>query len=190
MLRSVSVVNGERRRRGNALVEFSLTWVPIMVLLFGLADVSRMLFMRNMVENAVRDAVRSASTYQFDLDNSHCESQTECIKRVVRKGSLGLFNGTAGGREALDYIHVSYYSPDNLAVPLTQAQLPKSVNGVEVRYVNQPGNLVEVRVDNYPFQWLIPVPAGYLSGTGLTFSVASSDVLQALPTAQYRPPAP
>lgn len=180
----------KQRRRGNALVEFSLTWFPIMALLFGLADVSRMIFMRNMMQNAVREGVRFGITYQLNLDNAACASQTECIKQVVAKNSLGFFSGTVGGQTATNYIKVSYYTPDTLSTPVTQGQLPKTVNGVNIQYMNQSGNLLEVRVDNYPINWMVPLPSNYLGGTGLVFSVSSSDILQGLPAGQQAPPTP
>jgi hypothetical protein len=180
----------QRPLRGNAIVEFALTWFPILALLFGLADVSRMVFMRNMMQNAVREGVRYAITYQLNFDNGNCANQTECIKKVVQKNSLGFFTGTVGGQDALNYIKVSYYTPDKLSTPALPSELPKWVNGVKIEYLNQPGNLVEVRVDNYPVNWMVPLPTGYLGGTGLVFSVASSDVLQGLPAGQQAPPAP
>lgn len=179
-----------RPLRGNALVEFALTWFPILALLFGLADVSRMIFMRNMMQNAVREGVRYAITYQLNFDNGGCANQTDCIKKVVQKNSLGFFTGTVGGQDALNYIHVSYYTPDKLYAAAVQADLPKWVNGTKIEYLNQPGNLVEVRVDNYPVNWMVPLPSNYLGGTGLVFSVSSSDVLQGLPAGQQAPPAP
>lgn len=179
-----------RSERGNAIVEFSLTWFPIMALLFGLADVSRMMFMRNMMQNAVREGVRYAITYQLNFDSSGCATMTECIKKVIQKNSLGFFTGTVGGVDALQYISVKYYTPDQLGTPVTAGQLPKVVNGISIDYVNQPGNLIEVRVENYPVNWMVPLPTGYLGGTGLVFSVSASDVLQGLPANQQAPPAP
>ncbi len=180
----------QRKRRGHAIVEFALTWTPIMTLLFGLADVSRMIFMRNMMQNAVREGVRYAITYQLNFNASGCASQTECIKQVVAANSLGFFTGTVGGQNATNYIKVSYYTPDILYAEATQANLPKNVNGVNIQYLNQTGNLVEVRVDNYPVNWMVPLPTNYLGGTGLVYSVASSDILQGLPAGQQAPPAP
>ena len=179
-----------RSRRGNALVEFALTWFPIMALLFGLADVSRMIFMRNMMQNATREAVRYAITYQLNFDSSGCATMTECIKKVVQKNTLGFFTGSVSGQDALNYIKVDYYTPDQLSAPVTAAQLPKTVNGIPIEYVNQPGNLIEVRIENYPVNWMVPLPTGYLGGTGLVFSVSASDVLQGLPASQQAPPAP
>ena len=179
-----------RRLRGSALVEFAITWLPLMILLFGVADVSRMIFMRNMMQNAVREAVRFAVTYQLDFDNSGCATQTDCIKRVVKKNSLGFLSGTVAGQDAASYIHVAFYTPDKLWAPASPADLPKQVHGVPIRHVNQPGNLVEVRVDNYPVNWIVPLPTSLLSGTALAISAASSDVLPGLPPGRLTPPAP
>ena len=110
--------------------------------MFGLADVSHMIFMRNMMQNAVREGVRYGITYQLNVDSAGCTSQTQCIKQVVAMNSLGFFSGTVGGQTATNYIKVSYYTPDTLSSPVTKGQLPKTVNGVNIQYMNQPGNLL------------------------------------------------
>lgn len=181
---------GLRRRRGNALAEFAIVWFPLFALLFGIADVTRLIFMRNMMQNGVREAVRYAITYQLNFDNSGCASMTGCIKAAVQKNTLGFLKGTVAGQPAESYIKVYYYAPDRLSEPLAQADLPRNVNGVQIDYVNQPGNLIEVRVENYPVNWLVPLPVNYLKGTGLVLNVSSSDVLQGLPASQQVPPAP
>lgn len=179
-----------RRRRGSAIAEFAIVWFPLFALLFGIADVSRLIFMRNLLQNGVREAVREAVAYQLKPEASGCASMTECAKAAVKRSSLGFLNGTVAGQPAESYIKVYYYAPDRLGEPLSRSELPRNANGARIEHLNQPGNLIEVRIENYPLNWLVPLPVNYLGGKGLVFSVASSDVLQGLPASLEVPPAP
>lgn len=174
---------GRRRTQGSALAEFAIVWFPLFALLFGIADVSRLIFMRNMLQNGVREAVRQASTYQLSPHaGDRCASMSECVKAAVQKNTLGFLTGTIAGRPAESFIQIDYYAPDRLGEPLKAADLPRQVNGRRIEHLNQPGNLIEVRVENYPLNWMVPLPVGYLGGTGLVFSVAASEVLQEPPS--------
>lgn len=175
---------GRLGQRGSALAEFAIVWFPLIALLFGIADVSRMMFMRNLMQNAVREAVRHAVTHQTSYAGTACSSTSECAQTVVRKNTLGFLDGTVGGKPAASHIKVFYYAPDRLnqPLPLTDAGATSPAN--------QPGNLLEVRVENYPVSWLVPLPVSYLGGTGMLISASASDVVQPLPAGLQELPKP
>lgn len=54
---------GRRARRGQAIVEFAIALPVLLMMLLGIIEVSRMLFMYASVVNSSRDAVRYASAY-------------------------------------------------------------------------------------------------------------------------------
>jgi len=178
-----------RRRRGNAIVEVAIIWMPLVLLVFGILDVTLVVFIRGMLQNATREAVRFAITYNNSYNGQTCTTHTGCIEIAVRDNSFGFLSGTVGGQPAANFIKVYFYAKDDLSTPLTQAQLPKTLpDGTVIQYLNQMGNLVEVRVENYPWSWLVPLPSNYLQGTSMTMTVAASDILQGYPVGLFAPP--
>jgi Flp pilus assembly protein TadG len=186
-------------RRGNTIVEFSLCFLPLIAIFLGIADISFAVFLRAMLESAVRDGANYASTYNATLSGSTCNSMSTCIRDLVRRNSLGFLStdATAG------LTTVRYYAPNNLTTPITSANCDPSgaillpfVNGSTaselqrpLRYVNQPGNIVEVRVTDFPWNWMAPIP-GFWSSTQIRMSASASVVLPSLPNGGSVPPAP
>ena len=82
-------------------------------------------------------------------------------------------------------LQVNYYFPDDLSTPATCSQ-PPAHHHYQSRYVitalNQTGNVVEVRVNNYPWNWMVPLP-NFMPGTGISLSASSLDVMESLPPA-------
>ena len=159
----------ERRRRGqrgNAFVEFGLSMLPYFALVFGILDFGMAVFIDNMIQSAVREGVRYAITYKDDF-NSVCstspltKSQTCAIKEAAKSVSMGFLSGTTNAA----YLQVNYYAPTDLSTKLTSNQ-------------NAPGNVVEVRVQGFPWNWMVPLP-GYMVGPGVTMTASATDVLPA-----------
>jgi Flp pilus assembly protein TadG len=184
--------NRTRDRRGNAMVEFSLCALPFFAIFFGIVDVSMAVFLRSMLQSSVRDGVRFAITYKTEFNGQSCSTQTDCIKRVVQSTSLGFLSGT---KESM--IRVRYYAPTNLSAPLTTAdagpgrtmpgdtQVPPRL----LQYINQMGNLVEVSVVDFPWNWMVPMP-NFMPAAQLKMTVMASDILQGYPIGATQPPAP
>jgi Flp pilus assembly protein TadG len=173
------------------MVEFGLVWLPLFCLLFGIVDVSFIIFVRTMFQSAVREGVRFAITYSLNYNGQTCTSQTQCVQYVLQGNTLGFLAGTVNGQAGTSYIQVNYYSKDNLSTPLQQNSLPVTLSdGTVVKYLNQTGNLIEVQIRNYPWKWFVPLPTNYLAGSGMQISVSASDVLQGLPIGQTVPPSP
>ena len=154
-----------RRNGGSVMVEFGLTLLPLMALIFGFADLSLLLFRWSTLENAVREGCRYAITFQTSGGNG----QDASIEQVVQKYALGVV--TTG--DTPRHIYVDYYSPGNLTTPI-------GTGG------NIPGNIVQVSVKNVSWNWLAPLSGAF--GTGglyasspLNLNVYSSDILGGYP---------
>ena len=166
-------ISVKRRMRsgGNSWVEMSLVILPFFALITAFFDVSFALFSWSTLQNAVREGCRYAITFQTAPPSGAswtCNGrQDNCIQNATAANSMGLAT-VAGG-----LIRVNYFSP---TAPNTPIAAP---NG------NAPGNIVEVSIQGYPLNWMIP-----LSGTLVnplrptsptTINVYSSDVLGGYP---------
>jgi Flp pilus assembly protein TadG len=195
-----------RRRAGeggNALLESALVLMPMLALMFGIVDVSFGIYAQSTLSSAAREGTRYAITY-----NTSCSgSQAACVATVVQNNAIGLPAGLGS-----QYITVNYYTTNNLSTPVmacsngscttnsicgssqTAACTNGSLNitltdGTIVNYVNSPGNVVEVVIGGYPWNWMVPMP-GYQAGTGITMRAASVDVLGGLAVGTSTPPTP
>ena len=172
--------------RGNVLVEMAMGILPFLALFFMIMDVSLVMFVNNTMQLAVREGVRYAITYNTTYNGVTYGSQTQAVQAVVQANSMGFLSGADG----LSYIHVNYYLPNNLSMPVTASNLPQTMpDGTVVNWVNQRGNVVEIQVRNFPWNWMVPLP-GFAPGHGITLSAASSDVMQGLPVGVFTPPVP
>jgi Flp pilus assembly protein TadG len=61
MIRSRSAVPNRRRHRGQGLVEFSLVIVPFLLILFGIIDVGRLVYLNSTLSQAAREGARLGS---------------------------------------------------------------------------------------------------------------------------------
>ena len=153
-------VSGERRRRrrgGNLLLEFGLVFTPLMAMMMAIVDYSMPVFLRATFVHAVREGVRYGITYQTMTGMS----QTDSVKEVVKSNSMGFLSGATGP----NYIQVKYYSPTTFA----------EVVGTGA---NSGGNIIEVSVNNYMWNQMLPI---WRSASPLAINAISSDRLETLP---------
>ncbi len=153
----------KRRRKsgGQTIVESSLTMLPLFALILGTADFGFMIFRWTTLQNAVREGVRYAVTFQVD-SSGH---QDTSIEDQVQTFAMGFVKTTDNPQT----IYVKYYNPGTLAQVTSGG--------------NVPGNLVTVSVQNKLFTWLSPLSGTYAprSSPGLTLNVSSSDILGGYP---------
>lgn len=163
-----------------------------------------------------RFAITYGSSYN---GNSCATSQAACIAQVVQYNAVGLPSGLASSYITVNYFVAnnlttpvmscnsgtcttnSICGPNNnsactngsLNITITnttyQANGTAVVNNETVNYVNSPGNVVQVSVAGYPWNWLIPLK-GYSAGTGISLSAQSVDVLGGLAVGSSIPPNP
>lgn len=181
-------------RKGNVMLEFALCYLPLLGMFFGIVDVSFVVFLKSMIQSGVRDGVRFGITYNTSINGTSCGTMTLCMKKVVQDASLGFLNANNA-----NLVEVNYYAPTNLTTPITSADCDPNgsktmpgdtqVPARQLRWVNQPGNLIEVRVVDFPWNWIVPIP-GLLNSPSTKMSASAADVLQGLPVGTVTPPAP
>lgn len=189
-----------RRQSGNAMLETALVFLPMMAMFLGVVDVSLAVFIQSTLTSATREGTRFAVTYQSTYNGTPCTSQATCIEQVVQSYAMGIPGGLNSS-----YITVNYYTANDLTNPVeacnsgscstavctvSTCTLPQTLsNGTVVSYANQPGNVVEVVVASYPWNWLMPLP-NFTAGKSINLSAASMDVLGALAVGTVVPPTP
>jgi Flp pilus assembly protein TadG len=146
-----------RSRRGSAALEAALVFLPFFAILLALIDFSVAIFIRNTLMNAVREGVRYGVTGRTLNGQGHDAS----IKSVVKRYSMGFISST----QDLSRVSIEYYNP----------RTGQYVTGAGS---NRSGNILEVRVNNYPWLWMAPV---LRSSSALTFSAKSSDLMEPQP---------
>ncbi|MBX9604375.1 MAG: pilus assembly protein [Bryobacteraceae bacterium] len=154
-----------RRRSGHAALEIGLVMLPTFAVIFGFLDIGMALFSWSTLQNAVREGCRYAITYQMDGNSNH----DTAIRKKVSQFSMGLVKWDASP----NLIFIDYYAPAN---PNTVLAFP---NG------NNPGNIIEVSVRNYPWRWIAPF-SGTISQPSyavnpLNISVYSADIMGGYP---------
>jgi len=195
---------GKSRRRarqsGNVMLETALIFLPMIAMFLGIVDVSLAVYIQSTLTAATREGVRFAVTLQPSYEGASCAaSQASCTAQVVQRYAVGLPGGLPS-----KYITVNYYAANDLNKPVMSCsdglctQYAAGANGSLnivlsngniVNWVNQPGNVVEVQVSGYPWNWLVPIN-GFSAAKGLTLSAASIDVLGGLAVGSTQPPNP
>ncbi len=199
--RSQDETRPSRRRhagqRGNAMLETALVFLPMLAMFFGILDVSMVVFLQSTLMNASREGTRVGITFPSTYNGTTCTSQSTCIISAVQTNAFGFL---AGSKSSL--ITVNYYIASNLSTPIEtctggacvqNGALPQTLsNGTVVNYANQPGNLVEVVVANYPWNWFFPVSAtGYsVTNRSINLTASSVNVLGGLAVGTTVPPTP
>lgn len=195
-----TIASRQRRARegGNNLVETALVFLPMLAMFFGILDVSMVVFLQNTLMNATREGTRFGITYGSTYDGASCAtSEATCITQAAEDYAFGFLAGNKA-----NYVTVNYYTANNLTTPIESCNagtctqngtLPVTLsNGIVVNYVNQPGNILEVVVANYPWNWLFPVSAtGYsLVNQSINLTASSVNVLGGLAVGTTVPPNP
>ncbi len=178
-----------RRESGHVALEMALGFLPLMAMIFAIMDFSMVIFIQGAFQNATEEAVRFGITYNLTYNGTTYGTQTAAMTAVVEANSFGFLNSTNGST----YITVNYFLPNNLSTPATTASLnlPTGVvvNGVLITNLNQTGNVVQVLISGYPWNWMVPLPK-FMPGKTLTIGATSLDVLQGLPVGVFTYPSP
>lgn len=165
------------RRRGSAMVEYSLVMLPLLGFVFLLLDLGWAIYSRSDLQYAVREGCRYAITGRTIVGLTdtagHPYGQIDSIKYVVQHGA-NAFLGSKPTDPGWNLIRVRFYSPSDLtnalAPPTKQSDPP----------INVGGNLVEVSVEGYRLMPLMPL---LRSAAALQFTARSADRMEATPIA-------
>ena len=162
--RNAAIVR-RRASRGHAAIEAAFIFIPMFAMVFGIIDIGLMIFRWSTLQNAVREGVRYAITFQ----TQGASGQTASITNVVERNAFGFVTAA----DMPQHIFVAYLNPD-----LTVGQ-------------NTPGNVVEVTVKNITFSWLAPLSGTIYGGassvnnlyatTPLGLKVVAADILGGYP---------
>jgi Flp pilus assembly protein TadG len=159
----------KRRSGGNALIESAFTLLPTFALIFAFVDFGLMLYRWSSLQNAVREGVRYAITFQ--TQTSPALGQVASIKTVVERNSMRL-------------VRVAD-SPQHIFVKFSTQTAPDTVISAGG---NVPGNIVEVSVQNVSFSWIAPLSGSFGGGVGffrnrtpLNLKVYAYDILGGYP---------
>ncbi len=183
------------RQKGNDTLEMALGFLPLFALMLGIMDFSFSIFIQSSFQNATREAVRFGITYNLVYNGTTYTSQTAAMTAVAQNNAFGFLNSTLtlpDGTTGASKIQVNYYFPDNLSTPATSAQLPYTTSTTPsyiVTNLNQTGNVIEVRVSSYPWNWMVPLP-NFMPGKSINLSASSLDVLEGLPVGTFTYPSP
>jgi len=153
-----------RGRRGNAILEAALVFLPLFALIFAIVDFGFAMFLRSTFQHAVREGCRYAVTSRIQAGMGHDAS----IGAVVKYNALGFLNSAAVGGGAGCTICIRYYDAD------TGNEVP----------ANAPGNIVQVSVENYGWTWMAPV---WRTSAGLTINVRAADRMEGLAPGAFSP---
>lgn len=153
-----------RRQSGNAFVEASFVFVPLLAIVLAIIDFSMAMFMRATFQHAVREGVRYAVTYQ--TMSGMCQDAS--IRQVVKNASAGFL---LNSHDSL--IKVTYHPPADLSQTVTGAGS------------NAAGNIVEVSVEDFSYGWMAPLMR---TNTPLNITVRAADKTESLPGGTTTPP--
>ncbi len=143
-----------RRSKGNTIVESAFVLLPMLAIMVATLDYSVVIFLQSTFRHAVREGVRYAVTSQTMSGMGHDAS----IKAVVQRNSMGFLSGEAGAGK----IHIRYYDPVTLVETASNAG----------------GNLVEISIEGFTWNWMAPLMRG---NTPITISARSSDLMESSP---------
>lgn len=157
-------------RRGAELIEFTLSLLPFIAIVYVLLDIAWIIFAQATVIRAVRVAVRTGITLtSAQMVGGAC--LTDTVKAIVQQNGLGLLAGASG----LTSIKVNYYLP------------PPPGSGAAVTDVSTlssgdaPGNVMQVSVANFSLPAFLPRIFSWnqtADRSPFVFTASSADVIE------------
>lgn len=78
----------ERGRRGQAMVEFSLAIIPFLLLLMGITDLGRGIYMSSGASQAAREIARATAVHPCDASNCSLGNSPETLAAIATQQRL------------------------------------------------------------------------------------------------------
>jgi hypothetical protein len=128
------------------MFEFTITFLPMLVMVFYLLNVSWAIFAKSSLEYAVRVGVRYGITVTGTQATAAKSDLTTMVKAMVQANAMGLLPGANG----LLKIKVNYLQPP---APNT-ASAPTDVS--KQNYGNSPGNILQISIQGFTLLPLAP----------------------------------
>lgn len=145
-----------RDQQGSALVEVALTTLPLLMLIFGVIEMSMAMYNFHYLANAAHEAARYAivrgGSWSTNCDGSGSTgsgySSSQCAASTTDIANYVANRGYPGINIAASNVCVQYFS----SVPSKSSTSCTTSTGT---LANSPGNIVEVRI-RVPYQIAIP----------------------------------
>ena len=165
-----------RSTQGAELIEFTLNFLPLMVMVVVLVSTSWAIFAQATLQQAVRMAVRRGVTQTSATVNGNL---TATVKQDVQAHSVGLLNGSG-----VNYIKVHYLDQDDPTMDVSNTS-----SG------NRGGNIMRVSVEGYSLSPLMSRFFGWKGGVDanpMSINVYAADVIEPISSSLTPPigPAP
>lgn len=170
-VRTKAIATQHVAMRGVAAVEFALLLIPLVLLVFGVAEFGRALFQYNTLVKAVRDSARMLSQYN-PADADYPLADAKCLAVYGKTGCSGSDVPLAPGLTTAMVV---------VCNPVNSVGCPGG-SYANVSTGSGTINLVEVRITGYMFNFVFN-PASLFSSsasTSLGFGAISSTMRQIL----------
>jgi hypothetical protein len=131
-------------RKGAEMLEFTLVFLPLLMMIFVLLDISWAVFAKSTLEYAVRRGVRQGITITGTQATAAGTCLTEMVKSKVQSSALGLLRGSSG----LAKIKVHYFLPSGTGSAPTDVSALASGN--------RPLNIMQVSIEGFALRALTP----------------------------------
>lgn len=162
--------SGAFRRRGAESLEFTLVLLPLLAMVTVLVDTCWCVFAKSTLQRAVRVGVRSGVTLtSSQMAKGAC--LTDTVKSTVQANAMGLLAGASGP----GLIKVNYFQPPAANSNAAAVDVSANADG------DQPGNIMQVSVQNYSLVPLLPRIYSWKEAPDknpLIFSVYSADLIE------------
>jgi len=161
----------KHRRKGAEVLEFTLAFLPLMIMVFVLLDIAWGVFVKATLQYAVRTGVRHGITITGTEATAAGGCLTDIVKSTVQSNALGILRGAGG----LAKIKVNYFQPPAAGSAAAAVDVSGNADG------NVPNNIMQVSVQNYSlkalvariFSWRTPIDA-----SATVISAASADLIE------------
>lgn len=140
------MMNRRRRCGGAEAIEFALCFLPLLIMLFMLLDVTWAIFVKSTLEYAARTGVRYGITVTGTQATAANSNLTAMVKATVQSNALGLLSGSAG----LAKIKVNYLQPPAVGSTAAATDVSTTATG------DLPGNIIQVSIQGFTLLPLAP----------------------------------
>ena len=164
-------ISRSKRRKGAELIEFTLSLLPLLVMVFVLLDASWAIFVKSTLAFAVRAGVRAGITITGTQAGAAGSDLTTMVKLIVQNNALGLLRGSAG----LATIKVHYIQPPAPGSNAAAVDVSNQSNG------NNSLNIMQVSIEGFSLGPLVPRIFGWgtaVDNSSTTIGAVAADLIE------------
>ena len=164
-------INKSKRCKGAEMMEFTLSLLPLLMMIFLLLDACWGMFVKGTLAFAAHEGVRVGITITGTQATAAGSDLTSMVKAVVQQQSLGLLAGSAG----LAKIKVNYYQPPATGSTAAATDVSTQAGG------NSPSNIMQVSVQGFSLKPLVPRLFGLgkpVDVTTTAISAVAADIIE------------